>query len=57
MARMIVIEHKDGRVYAVTPADFHHAKVGPNGETYEEMGFRAVRYEDGEPYEAPKKKE
>lgn len=55
MARMIVIEHKDGRRFAVTPADFRAAKVGPEGETYEDMGFTALHYEDGEPYEPPKK--
>lgn len=54
--RMIVIEHKDGRTFAVTPADFRRAKVGPAGETYEELGFKALRYEDGEPYEPPAKK-
>lgn len=57
MPRMIVIEHKDGRRVAVTPADFHRAKVGPEGETYAEMGFKAVAYEDGEPYAPPARKD
>lgn len=56
MVRMIRIEHADGRAFAVTPADFHRAKVGPDGETYEELKFRvAGGYEDGEPYEPPAK--
>jgi hypothetical protein len=48
--RFIVIEHKDGRRVAVTPTDFHRAKVGPDGETYEELKFDVVGWEDGEPY-------
>lgn len=57
MPRMIVIEHKDGRRVAVTPADYRRAKVGPDGETYEVLGFDVVGYEDGEPYEPPAKKD
>lgn len=53
--RMVVIEHKDGRRVAVTPADFRRAKVGPDGETYEAQGFKVVGYEDGAPYEEPNK--
>jgi hypothetical protein len=54
---MLRIAHEDGREYAVTPADFRSAKVGPNGETYEALGFKATHYEDGEPYETPKRAE
>jgi len=54
--RMIVIEHKDGRRVAVTPHAYTHAKVGPEGETYEALGFRVVSYEEGEPYEPAAKK-
>jgi hypothetical protein len=53
VARMVVIEHKDGRRVAVTPADFRRAKVGPDGETYEEQGFKIQHWEGGEPYEEP----
>jgi hypothetical protein len=45
--RFVVIEHKDGRRYAVAPADFRRL--------YEPEGFEALHYEDGEPYEAPKR--
>ena len=51
--RMVIIEHTDGRRVAVTPRDFAHAKVGPAGETYEEMKFKIVSYEDGTDYEPP----
>lgn len=51
--RMVIIEHKDGRRVAVTPRDFAHAKVGPEGETYEELKFKIVSYEDGTDYEPP----
>ena len=44
--RMVVIEHRDGRQYAVRPADFR--------KEYEPQGFKALRYEDGSEYEAPK---
>ena len=55
--RFVVIEHADGRRFAVSLADFHKAKVGPNGETYEELKFKPVSYEGGEPYVAPTKKD
>jgi hypothetical protein len=50
MASMLVIEHKDGRQYAVSAADFRRI--------YEPQGFKAVAYESGEPYsyEPPAKK-
>lgn len=53
--RMVVITHKDGRRVAVTPHDFKHAKVGPAGETYEALGWKVERWEDGAEYEEPKK--
>lgn len=55
MTKMVVIEHRDGRRYAVTPADFHHARTGAGGETYEEQGFRIQRYLDGSAYEPPQR--
>lgn len=54
-ARMIVISHRDGRRVAVTPHDFTHAKVGPEGETFEAQGFKVESWEGGEPFEEPKK--
>lgn len=48
MAEMIVIEHSDGRSYAVLPADF---EKGIDGDY---KGFKAVAYESGEKYEGPK---
>ena len=60
MKRRVRIEHKDGRSYQVTPADFRRKNVAPEGQpkaTYEEMGFRIVRWADGEDYESPKKKD
>lgn len=48
MAEMIVIEHPDGRAFAVLPADFER---GIDGDY---KGFKAVAYESGEPYQGPK---
>lgn len=48
MASLLIIEHRDGRQYAVSAADFR--------KTYEPDGFKAVRYEDGSEYEPPAKK-
>lgn len=45
MASLLVIEHRDGRQYAVSAADFR--------KIYEPEGFKAVAYEDGSPYEPP----
>jgi hypothetical protein len=47
----VQIAHKDGRVYEVSVADFHRAKV-EGGKTYEELGFKIVANGDGSPYEA-----
>jgi hypothetical protein len=42
MPRFVVVEHSDGRQYAVLPADFR--------KVYAEQGFKAVGYEaDGGP--------
>lgn len=57
MPKMVLIHHKDGREYAVTPADFRRAKVvEKDGEyvTYEAAGFKVDRWESGEPYEDSK---
>jgi hypothetical protein len=48
MASLLIIEHKDGRQYAVSAADFR--------KQYADQGFKAVRYEDGSPYEPPAEK-
>lgn len=48
MASLLIIEHKDGRQYAVSAADFR--------KTYESEGFKAIRFEDGSDYEPPPKK-
>jgi hypothetical protein len=45
MASMLVIEHKDGRQYAVSAADFRRI--------YEPQGFVPIRHEDGTDYEPP----
>lgn len=57
MTRRVVIEHKDGRRFQVTLADYRNANVAPEGEpkrTYRDEGFRIVAWADGEPYEEPK---
>jgi hypothetical protein len=48
MASLLIIEHRDGRQYAVSAADFR--------KTYEPDGFNAVRYEDGSAYVPPEPK-
>ena len=46
MPKMVEIEHKDGRRYAVLPADYR--------KVYEpEGGWKVLQYEDGTPYETP----
>ena len=45
--QLLVIEHADGRRYAVSAAAFHR--------DYEPEGFTAVAYEDGSEYTAPTK--
>lgn len=48
MASLLVIEHKDGRQYAVSAADFR--------KLYADQGFKPVAYEDGSAYEPPAEK-
>lgn len=48
MAERVIIEHRDGRNYAVLPADFER---GIDGDY---QGFHITAYEDGRPYEGPK---
>lgn len=48
--RMVVIEHDDGRRFAVDPKDFYGKPVTADGKTYERAGFRIVRWEDGTEY-------
>jgi hypothetical protein len=45
---MVLIEHPDGRQYAMLPADFEAAKDTTKA------GFKAVSYEDGSKYMPPK---
>lgn len=50
--RLVRIEHKDGRRYSVTEADFKHRKLaGLGDQTYQDAGFDIVSYEDGTAYE------
>lgn len=48
MSDLLVIEHKDGRTYAVPAAAFR--------KDYEPEGFKAVRFESGKDYEPPQTK-
>lgn len=45
MAKMVIIEHRDGRSFAVAPADFEKHADG------DFQGFRITRYEDGSAYD------
>jgi hypothetical protein len=51
MPRFVTIEHRDGRQYAVLPADFK--------ATYAEQGFKVVDYEadGGEPMTAEERRD
>lgn len=54
MARNIVIEHHaDERRCAVTPEDYFSKAIDDEGHTYQQLGWRIVRWEDGEPYRSP----
>lgn len=46
---LVIIEHDDGRRYAVDPHDFYEKPV-LEGKTYERSGFRIVAWEDGSAY-------
>lgn len=52
-ARRIVIRHADGREYAVTRAAYDAAPADAAGRTYQQLGFRIVRWEDGAAYRGP----
>ena len=52
--KRVVIQHKDGREYQVTLADFRRKKMR-GGQTYEEQGFKIATYADGSPYEEPRR--
>lgn len=50
--RLLRIEHKDGRRYAVTESAYLHTKLaGLGNQTYQDAGFEVVSYEDGTAYE------
>lgn len=49
MADLLIIEHRDGRQYAVTAADYR--------KIYEPQGFKPVHHESGKEYEPPKAKD
>jgi hypothetical protein len=53
MAQMVIIEHpKTGEQYAIARANFTK-KLGQE-QSYEEQGFKMLRYEDGSPIEPAK---
>lgn len=57
MVRMVRIEHKDGREYAIDPKDFDRVKI-EGDKTYSELGFKITRYDDNlEPYKEPRRVE
>ena len=47
----LVIQHADGRIYAVLHENFHNMIVTRDGHTYEEIGFLPVAFEDGTPHD------
>ena len=47
MASMVVVEHADGRRYAVDPKAFEKHRDG------EFKGFKAIGHENGDPYNEP----
>lgn len=54
----VIIEHADGRQYAIQSANFRRGKhyrdpASGQASTFEEAGFRIVSNADGSPYEAP----
>jgi hypothetical protein len=51
--RTVVIRHRDGREVAVTRAAYDTVPVDPAGRTYKQLGWRIVRWEDGQPYRSP----
>ena len=54
MERNIVIEHHaDERRYAVTLDDYRSKSIDDAGHTYQQLGWRIVSWEGGEPYKPP----
>lgn len=47
----LVIEHPDGRIYAVLHDKFHTMIVTRDGQTYEQLGFVPVMFESGAPHD------
>lgn len=54
--RMVVIDHADGRRFAVTPSDYANKAIDDDGNTYQKLGFKIEHWEDGEPYKPASKK-
>lgn len=55
--RMVNISHKDGREFAILPADFTKVNIHPKDVgSYADQGFVIERYEDGSEYAGPKSK-
>lgn len=52
-ARRIIIRHADGREFSVARADYDAAPADAAGRTYQQLGFRIVRWEDGAAYHGP----
>lgn len=56
--RVLIRNDKTGEEYAVTPSAYSGYNIGDDvtgRRTYEEAGFSIVSWEDGEPYEPPKR--
>lgn len=56
MAKLVNIEHRDGRRYQVSVGDFHRKRIA-DGKTYDDLGFKIVSYDDGSEYVPPEKVE
>ena len=50
--RRVVIERR-GRQVAVTLDDYRKKAIDDAGHTYQQLGWRIVSWEDGEPYRPP----
>jgi hypothetical protein len=48
---LVLIQHKDGRDYAIEEADFDRVPI-EGDKTYKDLGFKIIRYQDGSPYHA-----
>lgn len=51
--RNIVVQHADGRRFAVPLGDYRSKPIDEAGHTYQQLGFRIVSWEGGEPYRPP----